>query len=63
MTTLDNCTANTDGDEDVDIVDFLNVLNSWGVTCSGPCSRDANADYSVGIEDFLAVLAQWGPCS
>ncbi len=59
MTTLDNCTANTD----VDIVDFLNVLDRWGVECSGPCGTDANADFRIGIEDFLAVPSQWGECS
>jgi hypothetical protein len=43
---------------EVDIVDFLAVLASWGQQ-NVPC--DLNGD-GVGIDDFLEVLAFWGPC-
>lgn len=55
------CPADTDGDGDVGILDFLDVLAHWG-PCEAPCPTDVIPDGDVGINDLLALLAAWGPC-
>ena len=57
-TVLNACPEDLDGDGTVGIVDFLELLASWGLF-------DVPADFDgggVGITDFLALLAAWGPC-
>jgi hypothetical protein len=58
--TADTCPWDADGDGEVAITDFLEVLAAWGSDPGGP--PDSDADGIVGIADFLAVLANWGPC-
>jgi hypothetical protein len=48
------------GDGDVGIVDFLQMLADWG-PCGG-CPADTDGDGDVGVQDFLGLLAHWGPC-
>ena len=52
--------ADFDGDGQVGINDFLQLLKAWG-PC-GSCPEDIDGDGTVGINDFLALLANWGPC-
>ena len=47
-----------DGDGDVGITDFLQLLAQWGLV-DAPCDIDGGG---VGITDFLALLANWGRC-
>ena len=47
-----------DGNGDVDIVDFLQLLAEWDMVGS-PCDFDGSG---VGITDFLKLLGAWGPC-
>jgi hypothetical protein len=54
------CPADLDGDGDVGVLDFLQLLAAWG-PCPG-CPEDLDGDDVVGILDFLALLAAWGPC-
>jgi hypothetical protein len=54
------CPADLDGNGEVDIVDFLNLLNQWGTDPGGPPDLDGNGD--VDVVDFLALLSAWGPC-
>ncbi len=52
-----------DGDGDVDVVDFLALLQSWGPCpggCPPSCPADLDGDCAVGIVDFLALLQNWG---
>ncbi len=51
--------GDTNGDNKVGIVDFLNVLGSWG-ECPLGCPADVDGDLVVGIQDFLLVLMNWG---
>ena len=51
------CPGDLDGDNTVDIGDFLIVLGSWG----GP-DGDVNGDGTTDIIDFLIVVGNWGPC-
>ncbi|MEE8460014.1 MAG: hypothetical protein V3S08_09070 [Phycisphaerales bacterium] len=49
-----------DGDGEVGISDFLEVLGAWG-PCPIPCPADVDGNDDVNIADFLALLAAWGP--
>ena len=52
-----------DGDGVVDIVDFLALLQQWGLCpapCPPSCPADLDGDCAVGIADFLLLLANWG---
>ncbi len=54
------CPADIDGDGNVGINDFLDLLAAWGPNPGHPA--DLDGDDVVGIVDFLQLLAQWGPC-
>ena len=45
------------GDAQVGIQDFLEVLRQWGEP--GTCDLDGNG---VGLGDLLGVIEAWGPC-
>ncbi len=49
--------GDTDGDNTVGILDFLDILAAWG-PCAG-CDEDVDGDGVVGILDLLLVLANW----
>jgi hypothetical protein len=53
------CTADTNDDGQVDVVDLLAVLAAWGGS-GGP--EDINCDGVVNVLDLLELLSQWGPC-
>jgi hypothetical protein len=53
------CPWDLDGDGDVGITDFLELLGAWGTDPGGPPDFDGGG---VGITDFLELLANWGPC-
>jgi hypothetical protein len=50
------------GDEVVNILDFLLLLGAWGPCSACPpfCAGDINFDCNVGINDFLIMLSNWG---
>jgi bacillopeptidase F len=48
------------GDGEVDILDFLDMLAAWGPNPGHPADLDGND--VVNVEDFLILLANWGPC-
>jgi len=54
------CPGNLDGDDEVGINDFLDLLAAWGPNPGHPA--DLDGDDVVGINDFLMLLANWGPC-
>ena len=54
------CPWDLDGDGDVGINDFLDLLGQWGTAPGGP--PDFDGDFMVGIVDFLELLAHWGLC-
>ena len=58
-----NCPSDINGDGNVDVVDFLQMLAAWG-DCppAGDCPADINGNGTVDVVDFLALLAEWGPC-
>jgi hypothetical protein len=49
-----------DGDDNVGIVDFLDLLAAWGPNPGHPADLDGDGD--VGIIDFLKLLGAWGSC-
>lgn len=49
--------GDTDGDGDVDVVDLLELLGSWG-PCPG-CPADFDGDDDVDVVDLLTLLANW----
>lgn len=54
------CPWDLDGDGEVGITDFLELLAEWGAAPIGP--PDFDGDGVVGITDFLQLLGNWGPC-
>jgi hypothetical protein len=56
------CTADFNGDGEVGISDFLQLLQYW--TNDGGCHQeDLNCDGLVDTVDFLDLLGQWGSCN
>jgi hypothetical protein len=54
------CPADTDIDGTVGIVDFLALLEWWGVC---PCCRaDIDGGGAIGVTDFLVLMEAWGSC-
>lgn len=57
---LNDCPADVNADEEVNIDDLFQVLSAWGPCYQ--CPEDINEDAVVDIDDVFAVLAAWGPC-
>jgi hypothetical protein len=55
-----DCRWDLNGDTAVDVIDFLDLLSSWGVNPGHPA--DFDGDGFVAVTDFLELLAHWGPC-
>jgi hypothetical protein len=53
-----NYGGDVDGDGDVDVIDLLLVIASFG-PCPG-CAADLNNDGVVNVVDIIAVLSHWG---
>ncbi|MHC4126584.1 MAG: dockerin type I domain-containing protein [Planctomycetota bacterium] len=54
------CPWDLSGNGNVDVVDLLMVIGSWG-PCAG-CPSDFNDDGLVNVMDLLALIANFGPC-
>jgi hypothetical protein len=54
------CPEDINGDGEVGVLDFLELLAAWGPNAGHPA--DLNGDGEVGVLDFLDLLAAWGPC-
>ena len=54
-----DCPADLNGDDVVDVSDFLQLLGVWG---QSGVPEDINGDGIVDILDFLELIASWGPC-
>jgi uncharacterized membrane protein len=54
------CVGDLNGDEVVDVQDFLLLLGSWGA--DGPGADIAEPLDLVDVSDFLGLLAAWGTC-
>lgn len=54
------------GDDVVDVLDLLAVLQEWDVTTGSPADFTGTAqncpDGFVGVGDLIDLLAAWGPC-
>ena len=59
-TPINDCPADTNNDNLVNVTDLLAVIGSWG-TCTG-CPADINNDGLVNVTDLLAVIGAWGSC-
>ena len=51
-------TGDLDGDGDVDVLDLVVLITSWG-ECAG-CAADLDGDGIVGVLDLVALLVAWG---
>lgn len=56
----EDCPADVNADEVVNIDDVFAVLSAWGPCDS--CPEDIDESGAVDIDDLFAVLAEWGPC-
>jgi len=57
---VSSCFGDMNFDGDVNIADFLKIIELWGSTCG---DGDLNIDGVVNVADLLAVIGAWGPCS
>ena len=55
----EHCDGDVDGDDHVDVMDLLQLINDWGAS-SGP--SDVNEDRTVNVMDLLVVIEAWGEC-
>lgn len=55
---LCECTADLDGDGDVDAGDLSTLIGSWGTSGLG----DLDGDNAVGPADLALLLGMWGTC-
>jgi hypothetical protein len=56
-----DCPADTNGDNSVNVTDLLAVIGAWG-PCAAPCAADTNNDGNINVTDLLAVIGSWGAC-
>lgn len=56
----DDCPTDIDGNDEIDFVDVVSVLSSWGPCAS--CREDVTGDGDVNFIDILEVLGSWGSC-
>jgi hypothetical protein len=54
-----DCPADLNGDDVVDVSDFLQLLGVWG---QSGVPEDINGDGIVDVLDFLELIGSWGPC-
>jgi len=54
------CRADVDISGSVDVIDLLEVIDSWG-TCAS-CPADVVLNGIVDVSDLLMVVGNWGPC-
>jgi hypothetical protein len=54
------CFGDTNGNGEVGVEDFLQMLADWGPCSSCPADVDSNG--VVDVSDFLDLLSRWGPC-
>lgn len=55
-----DCPADLNGDDLVNVNDLLVMLTVWG-PCPG-CPADLNGDGNVNVIDLLELLTAWGAC-
>lgn len=68
-TPVNDCPADINNDNQVNVSDLLTVISSWGA-CALPCpprcaadvSPAATGDCAVNVADLLAVIGSWGAC-
>jgi len=56
----ETCRSDIDGDGEVGVADFLDILAAWGA--AGSSAADIDGDGLVGVGDFLQLLSDWGLC-
>jgi hypothetical protein len=54
------CLGDLNGDNIVDVLDLLELLDAWGLNPGHPA--DLNGDNVVDVLDMLMLLDAWGPC-
>jgi hypothetical protein len=59
ITNSTTCTADFDGDGQVDVSDILILIGDWGG--SDP-AHDLDGNGTVGVSDLLLMIGAWGPC-
>ncbi len=55
------CSADTDGNMDVNVVDLVNVILDWGTDGSAN-GGDVDGSGIVDVADLDEVILAWGPC-
>lgn len=56
------CPGDITGDDVVNVIDLLLVINLWGNPRALDGIADINRDGFVNVLDLLAVISGWGPC-
>jgi spore coat protein A, manganese oxidase len=50
------------GDDVVNVIDLLAVINGWGACPGSPCFADVTGDNTINVQDLLMIINNWGPC-
>ena len=59
---IDDCPADINDDNTINVSDLLAVISAWGACANPPCAEDVNGDDLINVSDLLAVISGWGPC-
>ena len=55
------CSADIDGNGQVDVSDLLTVIANWN--CSTGCDGDIDGSGMIDVTDLLAIISSWGDCN
>ena len=57
-----HATGDINGDDAVNVIDLLLVINAWGPCPAppSPCASDINGNSAVDVNDLLLVINSWG---
>jgi subtilisin-like proprotein convertase family protein len=59
----EDCPADIDGSNAVDVDDLVAVILGWGcANPPGPCPADVDDSGLVDVDDLVAVILAWGAC-
>jgi hypothetical protein len=50
-------------DGNVNVIDLLAIIGTWGPCTPGNCAADTNGDAAVNVVDLLAIINAWGQCA
>jgi hypothetical protein len=61
----DLCPADVNGDLEVDVLDLIQIIVSWGPCPKPPgeCPTDITGDGVTDVQDLVEIIVSWGECT